>query len=275
MDNKENIVETVDQDGKELKLIIRVPGHKILQEAQMIYNLKLTSLIRQGSLNGNQLFSKEQLDQHLANLNIWTEEDARQFMKLQLELRELEFKLTNNDNKELKKGKKIAFDMKTKRAALLVLYSRRVQFEGITMESIADNEKFKFLITKCIIDQKTEKPLFKNINDYEMRQGEPAGIAAATALAGQLYGYDEQTEAKLPENRWLQQYRFADEMGRLINEDNHLIDMEGHLIDEDGHFVNQEGKLIDNQGRLVDASGNFVVATKHIKPKKKKKCKRN
>ena len=285
MENNKNIVETVDQNGKTLKLMIKIPGHKILQEAQMVYNLKLTSLIRQSASKDSQLLSRQQLDQHLERLGIWTSDDAEQFVRMQLELRELELKLKTGGIK-VTEAKKIALSMKIKRAILLALYNRRAQFEEITMESIANNQKFKFLITKCVTDTKTNRLFFENIDDYESRQDEPAAMVAATALAGQIYGYDDSTEANLSENQWLRQFNFADNQGRLINKDGHLIDTEGYLVNEEGRFVNSEDRLVDNQGRSVDEDGNFVINTKPFlddktgepiitKPKRKKKSKKN
>ena len=263
MDRKSNImvIETMDEDGKELKLAIKTPGHKILHEAQMVYNIELTRLIKLSVSQKTQLLSRQQLDQHLDSLGVWTEEDGRQFLRLQLELRSLDLKLRQGGIK-LSEAKKIALKMKTKRAVLLILYSRRSQFDEITMESIAENQKFKFLLTKCVMIDESGIQFFVNIEDYETRQSEVSAIDAAVALAGQLYGYDKNSEADLIENKWLKQFKFADDKGRLINDDGKLIDMDGRLVNEKGRFVNEHGKFIDDQGRLVDNEGNFVVKTK-------------
>jgi len=136
MATKDNIVETVDNDGKKLKLTVKAPGHKVLQEAQMVYNIRLTALIRQSASEDTQLLSRQQLDQHLEHMGIWTEKEAQQFVRLQLELRELELKLKTGGIK-VSEAKAIALSMRAKRALLLVLYNRKVQFEGVTIESIA------------------------------------------------------------------------------------------------------------------------------------------
>jgi len=263
MDNqtKRTIIETVDKNGKKLKLLIRPLGHKILQEAQMIYNIELTSLIRQSISEDARLLSRQQLEQYLSDLNIWTEKDGKQFLQLQLELRSSELQLKKGGIK-VSEAKKIALDMKTKRAILLILYNHRAQFDGITMESMAENKKFKFFIIKCILVAENNTPFFTNIDDYEERQNEQASVDAATALAGQLYGYDQDTEINLIENQWLKQFEFADNQGRLIDKNNRLIDMDGHLIDKDGRFVNEQGKFVDDKGRLVDKNGNFIIETK-------------
>jgi len=252
---------TVDTDGKKLELTAKPLGYKVLQEAQMVYNVELTSLIKRSVLEDAQLLSRQQLEQYLDNLGLWTEDDNRQFLHLQLELRSLELQLKEGGIK-VSEAKKIALEMKTKRAVLLVLYNRRAQFDGITMESIADNKKFKFLIVNCIVVAENGTPFFASVDDYEARQNEQAAVDAATVLAGQLYGYDEDTEANLIENKWLKEFNFADKQGRLVNKDNKLVDMDGHLIDKDGRFVDKQGKFVDDRGRPVDESGNFVVKTK-------------
>lgn len=257
-DNKRVVIDTVNEDGTKLKLAIKIPGHKILQEASMIYNIRLTALIRRSISDDCQLFSREQLEQHLGDLGIWTEKDARQFLQLQLELRSSELKLKQGGIK-ISEAKKMALQMKAKRAMMLALYNRRSQFDSITMESMADNDKFKFLITKCVVLDESDLPFFANIDDYENRQGEKASVDAATALAGQLYGYDKHTESNLVENQWLKRFEFADENGRLINDDGKLIDINNHLINEDGRFIDAQGRFVDNEGRLIDESGDFVV----------------
>ncbi len=254
------IVETVDESGEKLKLGIKPLGHKVLQDAQMVYNVKLTSLIRQSVSGGDRLLSRQQLDQHLDELGIWTGKDAKQFLQLQLELRALELEIQKGGIK-VSELRKIGLRMKIKRAMLLALYNQRSQFDAITMESMADNQKFKFLMVKCVVFGESDAPFLIDTNDYDARQGEQAVVDSATALAAHLYGYDQGQEADLIENRLLRRFDFVDDAGRLINDDGKLIDVAGRLVDEDGRFVNEKGEFVDNQNRPVDKDGDFVVKT--------------
>ena len=186
MDAKKTIIDTLDEHGEKLKLFIAPFGYKILQDAQMEYNIKLTSLIRKSASTDNKLLTKYQLDQHLNDLGIWTEKEIKQFLQLQLELRSLEFKLQSG-GLTIPEGKKIAFEIKSKRLLLVNLYNRRLQFDSITMESTAENQKFKFIVVACTKFAETNKPFFASISDYEARQNEKAAIDAATCLAGKLH----------------------------------------------------------------------------------------
>lgn len=257
--SKEIVIETIDNEGKKLKLQINSIGHNILQDAQMVYSVKLTSLIKQSTVDGNELMSRQQLEQHLDTMGIWTEKDSKKFLEIQIELREMELQLKSGGIR-VSEAKQIAISMKTRRAILLALYNRRSQFDGITMESIAENQKFKFLLVRCVM--KDNQPFFKNINDYDSRQYEKSSIDVAGAMATKLYGYDSQTESNLTENQWLKQFEFADDSGRLIDGKKRLIDVDGHLINDEGRLVDEVGNLVDNKGRPVGENGEFIVDTK-------------
>ena len=261
--NETVTVNTIDEGGETLQLTIKRPGHKTLQEAEMIYNVKLTSLIKQSVSGEKQLFSKQQLERHLHELGVWTEDDAKKFLRLQVELRESELKLKQGGI-PITEAKSIAMIMRAKRAVLLVLYGQRSQFDAITMEALSDNHKFKFLLIKCVMLEGTDVPFFTCISDYEARQNSQSVVDVATAFAGMMYGYDENTEAKLIENQWLEEFEFADDKGRLVDNKKRLVDTEGRLINEDGRFVDDKGSLVDNLGRPIDEDGNFVV--KKTKP---------
>ena len=262
MDNasKKIVVETVDNNGKKLKLYIKPIGHSVLQDAQMVYSVKLTSLIKQSTVDGNELFSRQQLEQHLDTMGLWTEADSRRFLELQIELRDMELQLKSGGIR-ISQAKQIAVSMKTKRAILLVLYNKRAQFDGITMESIAENKKFNFLLFRCVMND-DDKPFFTSIDDYESRQSEQSSVDVASAMATKLYGYSSNVESNLIENQWLKQFEFADDKGRLIDTEKRLIDVDGQLINGEGRLVDKDGNLVDNKGRPVDEQGEFVVETK-------------
>jgi hypothetical protein len=207
--------------------------------------------------NGTQLFSRQQLEKHMNDLGIWTAKDIRQFLQLQLELRELELQLKKGGIK-VTEAKAIALKMRTKRSLLLELYNRRSQFDSITMESMADNKKFKFLVKECVMTEEGV-PFFASIDDYENRQEEISAIDSATEMAAYLHGYDKDSETNLVENQWLREFDFADGDGNLINEEGHLVDIDGRLVNTDGRFVDKDGNFIDSLGRRIDDNGDFVV----------------
>jgi hypothetical protein len=105
----------------------------------------------------------------------------------------------------------------------------------------------------------TKEQYFKSYEDYNNRSSDPIAILAAQNLANMLYGLDDNYEEKLPENKFLKQYKFVDSKLRLINKEGKLVDEQGRLVDENGRFINDKGEFIDKNGNLVDQSGDYIV----------------
>jgi hypothetical protein len=255
-----------NSDDKELNITVVFPTNKNLQDAQMIYNVKMSELIRKG-----ELLSRNQLDSYLNKLGLWTTEDQLLFIKMQKELREMEKILITTEIGTLD-GRKIAIEMRTKREIMLSVYNKRSQFDETTMESVAEQYRFNFLITKCVIDTVSETCIYKNIDDYIDKQNEQYSVDAAKILAAFIFGYKKDFVKQLPENKWLKNNNFINEDGAFINIDGNLIDISGRKIDKNGRFVDDEGNYIDIEGNPVDTNGEFIVKTEEIKiPKKTRK----
>lgn len=262
---KESFV-TKDENDKELNITVVFPTNKNLQDAQMIYNIKMADLIRRG-----ELLSRNQLDGYLNKLDLWTTEDQLLFIKMQKELREME-KILITSNIETPEGKKIAIEMRTKREIMLSIYSKRSQFDETTMESVAEQHRFNFLITKCAIDTITGACVYKNIDDFIDKQNEQYSIDIAKILAAFVFGYKKDFAKQLPENRWLKNNNLINDDGAFIDKDGNLIDASGRKIDKSGRFIDNKGNYIDIEGNPVDTNGEFIVKTEDIKiPKKNKK----
>lgn len=254
------VIKTRDVNGKDMEISVLAPGAKIVQDAQMEYSLKMSELMRRSINSSDKLFSRHQLDKYLSDLGIWTKEDNMFFATTQIKIRDMEKQLMQGGIK-VSEAKKIAIDMRTNRNVLLVLYNKRSQFDEITMESIAEQHRFRFLITKCVLDAKTNYPLFQTIDDYINRQGEDCAIAGAKELASMLFGYNQDFSRSLPENKWLAKFGLSNRDGDLINKNGDLIDANGKRIDENSRFVDNEGKLIDVNGNRVDKEGNLIIET--------------
>jgi hypothetical protein len=70
---------------------------------------------------------------------------------------------------------------------------------------------------------------------------------------------DSDFEKKLPENKFLLDYKFINDDLRYVNNGGKLVDEDGRLVDENGRYVNEEGKFVDRDGNLVDEKGDYIV----------------
>ena len=258
-DSKRTIVDTVDIDGKPLKLAVIRPTNRITQEANMAYNLKMAQLIRDGSRNdSNRLLLRAELEEYLAKMGIWTLNDALEVEKLALQIRAHELMLKKGGIK-VSEGRTIAIQMAEKRQLILEKHAKRQQFDSTTVESQAENFRFECLLVWCLVFADTGKQFLKNHDDYIERQDETPVVEGARILANMVYGLATDVRIHMFEMQWLQDAKMIDDNGRYVRSDGSYTDRDGRLVNKDGRYINKEGQMVDTLGRQVDESGNLLI----------------
>lgn len=259
MDSKRIIVDTVDNENKPLRLAIIRPTNKINQEANMAYNLKMAELIRKGSQDNSQrLLLRSELEEYLIELGIWTAKDVSEVEKLVFEIRAHELVLKKGGIK-VSEGRSIALKMAEKRQMILEKHSKRLQFDSITIESQAENFRFEFLLTKCLVKADTGTPFVKNLNEYAEQEDTTAIIDGAKVLANMVYGLEDNINKNMFEIKWLKDAGMINEKGQYTLPDGKLVDRYNRLVNEDGRYINTEGQMVDTFARPVDEHGNPLV----------------
>jgi len=258
MDSQRTLVPTKDEDGNVIELAVLVPGNKMVQAAQKVYNVELSKLMREAVGGKDRLLSKKELDSYLEKLGIWTQVDQLEFVKIQIELREMERKLAMGGMK-MSEAKDLALHMRLKRLEMLTLYSKKSEYENMTMESQAEYARFKFLMYQCVVKVDTGERWFKSADDYDIRQDEQASVDTAEIMTEHLFGFKRSDEDNLVENKWLKDYGLVDNEGHLVDEQGRKVDGNGRLIDGEGRLIDENGNYIDNEGRIVDENYEFVV----------------
>lgn len=256
MDSKRQILETVDSVGKALKLVVSTPNHKVAQEANMAYNLKVSNLIRQGASGGERLLLRSEVEAYLLKAGIWTVEDARELQRLSIEIRAAELAIQRGGI-TLAEARRMAVEMGKKRNDIMILVSKRQQLDSATIESVAENYKFAILATKCIRYADDNKQYFSDYDDFMNRGSEDGVVEACELLAEMIYGTARDVQAGLFETRWLKKAGFTNDDGRLIDKQGRLVDEDGRLVDEQGRFVDEDGNFVDLHGVRVTATGDF------------------
>lgn len=243
-------------DNKEQEFLVRSPSLADQRESQKVYNQAFSDAVKSGCI------VRARLDDLLKDQGLWDDQKQIKFNTLQQELLDNE-KVLAKGGISLKAAKQTAVQMKDLREDLRELISVRTNLDNHTAEGQADNARFNYLISSCLVyyDNK-DKKYFKDYSEYLSRASEPIAIKAAQILANMLYGLDNDYEKKLPENKFLVKYKFVDEKLRLINDKGSLVDLEGRLVDQNGRFINEEGKYVDKTGNLVDENGDYVLEFK-------------
>jgi hypothetical protein len=239
-------------EDKDVKFLIRSPSLQDQKEATKVYNQSFSESLKAKAV------VRAKLDDLLVEQGLWDDQKQNKFSDLQSQILEGEKKLAKGGI-SLSQGKEEALKMRKLREDLRDLISVKTNLDTHTAEGQADNAKFNYLISVCTVYYDTKQPYFSSFEDYHNRSGDLVAILAAQNLAGMLYGLDSDYEEKLPENKFLKQYKFVDSKLRLINKDSKLVDKEGRLIDENGRFINEKAEFVDKNGNLVNSDGDYIV----------------
>jgi hypothetical protein len=241
--------------GNEKEFVVRSPSLGDQKEATKIYNQSFSEALKAGAV------VRAKLDDLLVDQGLWDDKKQQQFMELQSTILEGEKTLAKGGI-SLSNGKTVALEMKKNRDKLRNLISVKTELDTHTAEGQADNARFNYFVSACTVYKDTNERYFSNYEDYINRSTDVVAILAAQNLAGLLYGLDSDYEEKLPENKFLVDYKFVDDKLRLINKDGKLVDENGKLIDENGRFIDEKGQFVDKNGNPVDSEGDYIVEFK-------------
>jgi hypothetical protein len=199
------------------------------------------------------------MDDLLEEQGLWNQDKQIKFNKLQQDILDSERKLAKGGI-SVKEARSIAIQMKRDREEIRSLIAVRTSLDNHSAEGQADNARFNYLVSACLVYNNSEKqPYFNSMEDYLNRSNEEVAIVAAQHLASMLYGLDNDYELNLPENKFLKKYKFIDDKLRYVNKQGQLTDADGRLVDENGRYVDEQGNFVDKFGNRVDKDGEYVV----------------
>tara|TARA_B100002019_G_scaffold293206_1_gene319355 strand:- start:4282 stop:5142 length:861 start_codon:yes stop_codon:yes gene_type:complete len=242
----------VEIDGEDKTFMVRSPSLTDQREAQKVYNTAFTDAIKSNSV------VRAKMDDVLEDQGLWNKEKQAKYDNLQQELNDGEKRLAKGGF-SLTEAKKLALKMRDIRVEIRDLISVRTSLDNHSAEGQADNARFNYLVSACVVYKENDKPYFKDLSDYMDRMDDPVALAGASKLATMIYGLDNNFEKNLPENKFLKKYKFVNEDLRFINKEGHTVDADGRLVDENGRFIDKEGNFVDKDGSRVDADGDYIV----------------
>lgn len=281
----------------DVTVLVKKPNRKDLNDSQIAYNKAWRKSLEEKAI------LRQKLNDYLVEQGVWNDAKQKQYDDYIKKINEREL-LLKKGGIPLKKAKNIALELKRLRLEFRELISERTSYDNNTAEGTADNARFDYLVSVCVLDPSNKQPVFKDLDDYNERGSEDWAVKAASELANFLYNLDPNYEKSLPENSFLSKFKFTNEDGKLVNKDGHLISIEEdgteRLIDEQGYyiayneagekyFVNRSGEkferpdeieiqpFLDDEGNPiledseVEADAEAVATTEEVKKTKKKK----
>lgn len=259
---KEKAYEGGKEIERDVELAIRVPTAPEKHKARLVYAKSWRDAVEAGAI------VREALERYLRDQKIWDEMRQKEYDRIRRQILDGVRKLDAGGNAGLtkKQAKELALKIGDWRDELTDLLTERNRVDGNTADAIADQAQFNYMVAVCTVYNDTGKPYFTanslepSVDVYLDRSAEKAALDASNKFAEVWYGGgDTDALEKLPEKRFLKEYGFADEKGRLVDKQGRLVDRKGRLINEEGRFINEAGEFVDADGNRVDADGEYVV----------------
>ena len=246
---------TVKINNEEKTIMVKAPSLHDQRESQKVYNQTFTDAIKSKAV------VRAKMEDVLTEQGLWDQEKQARLSTLQQELLDKDRQLAQGGI-PLSSAKNIAIKMKELRGQIRTLISDRNALDNHSAEGQADNARFNYLVSACVVYNDTKTPVFSNMEDYLNRSLEDVAVTGAETLANMMYGLDNNYENNLSENKFLRKYKFVDDNLRLIDKKGRLVDEDGRLINEQGRYINEKGEFVDKFGNSVDGDGNYIVEFK-------------
>jgi hypothetical protein len=195
--------EVMEANGKTSKLAIRKLHHEDYEEAEKIYAVKVSSLVRESG--GKKLLVRQNLDKFLRDSGIWSDEDESKVNKLRDEIDTLLAQLKKGGIK-LSELRQSCIDVYDKRMEIVKIQQKKQIFDDTTIESIAENEKADYFVYACTVFSDNGRNYWDSFEDMKNDKLSDAYRKSSVKVAKQIYGLDTEFEKSLPENKLLKKF---------------------------------------------------------------------
>ena len=218
-------------------------------EAQRVYTKEFKKAVEDGAI------LKQSLEEHMVSQGLWNEEMQEKYTALVKESADIEYQIKSGAYKKASQLRDKAFELKGIRNELTALLSVRNSMDSVTAEGLADNERFFYLVSVCVYDYLTQKPVFSSLQDYKDQADSELAVKCASEYANVAYGLDENFQDAFVENKLLKRLNLLNDKGQLINRKGQRVDINGNLLDDEGSRIDADGNRIDiNNNPLLDDS---------------------
>lgn len=228
---KAKVIKSVDSAGNDFTIVVKSPTRTDLTDAQC-YSSQIVRKAMKAKVP-----TRVQLRDYMREEGIWDDKKEKELDEFDKKIQEGEKQLKRGgltqDGKPFSKSdaRQLAVDMRLWRLEKMYLMADYMRMDEYCLESQAENAKTNYLTSACTFNESGDR-VYKDIDDYMSKFDEPYSSQAATYMSFISNGVDPDSFDKNAENDFLIKYKFANEDGRLIDENGNFVDVEGNPIVE-------------------------------------------
>lgn len=237
MSQPRNKVEfTVTVDGKEIPLVAVRPDQSVRQAAELVRSKAWGEAAQKG------ITLEAKLKDLIRQQGLWDDEKQAELDAIDKRISDNERKLPDANGKVrvpgLKKSdiRQAAIQMRRDRGRRVELLEPVTSLKNNTAEGHAENARFNFMLTKCVLRRdwgRGDQPYFGSVEEFLERGRDADAAVCAEKFAELYYGTDPNWLQQLPENQFLVKYGLADPEtlellldGKAVNADGTLVEPE-------------------------------------------------
>lgn len=261
--NGEVKVKVQNDDGsyKDVEIVVRRPNNATISAADRYRAKVWNQCIKDG------IMTRKQVERFLKDNDIWGEDQEKEQQKIAEKINALEKDLYagvgNGDKKrKLSEGRDIAHSIQKLRGELRDLIAEKMSLQDNTAESLSDNARFDYLVAGCSFYKENGEKVYASIDEYNSKSSDEVAYAAAAKLGEMLYALDSNFEKKLPENKWLLEFKLVDENLNPIQNDV-LVDKEGRHVNDLGQYIDEDGNRVDRNGVPLESDGTYKMQVEY------------
>ena len=144
-DKKDKVVEGKDLQDNDVRVVVKRPSIKDMRDSQIVYNKSFKEALDGGAI------LKKKLSAYINDQGIWDDEKENRYNAVVEEMQAHESSLRSGGI-PLFDARGIALKLRVLRDEFRLLVAEKSEMDSNTAESIADNARFNFLVTRCIKD---------------------------------------------------------------------------------------------------------------------------
>ena len=215
-----------DKETEEVKFAVRKPNHEQQRNANFQYSKWMNQYLKEG------IMPQMRLEETLRGNGVWDTEMEKREGELAKTIREVEDKLKRGGIKVSEAVQRAKDGIKA-RFEFLNLTAKRNSLLSNSAESLSQNHRFNYLVSVCTVYSNTEKPVFKDYDDFlkQDNQGSILPYVAGEVFSRLAYGFDDDFRKDWPEYKFLLKHKFVNDKLEFVNKEGEIVDIDGNKIE--------------------------------------------
>ena len=195
----EKLFEALDENDVLREGRVITPTQETVVNGQEVYNKAFRDALDSGTLLTAR-FAKV-----LEEQGLWSESKDKRITTLFLLIKKYENKLADKKQSE-EEAQAHAIKVREFRKELNELSEVQSSFSNQTAEGQADDERYNYYCTQCILDKTTNKPYYTDTKDFIKRSGSDFGNEGVQLFGYMLHNVDVNYQEKLPEEIFFKRF---------------------------------------------------------------------